>query len=130
MIKSIPRSEIPACRIKLYRKREGRCYAMGFDFIQGNTSCWTLVHATLYPPEGPIKRLSGCFVETDGLVYDPAADQFFDREWYYLYYSVTDAHKYTREEASLQLLKYHSYGPWCSNPPNQVRTGFIFIDYG
>jgi hypothetical protein len=130
MIKSIPRSEIPLCTIKLYRKREGRCYAMGFDFIQGNTCGWTLVHATLYPPEGPIKRLSGCFVETEGVVYDPVSDQFFDREWYYLYYSVTDAHKYTGEEASAHLLHYHHYGPWCSNLPNQVRTGFTFIDYG
>jgi hypothetical protein len=129
MIKNIPLSEIPACTIKHYRKREGRCYAIGFDFILENAGSWTLVHATLYPPEGPIKRLSGCFVENDREVYDPVLNQFFDREWYYLYYSITDAHKYTGKEASLQLLKNHNYGPWCDSLPDQVRTGFTFIEY-
>lgn len=127
MIKSIPRSEIPACTIKQYRKREGRRYALGFDFIQANPG-WTLVHATLYPPEGPIKRLGGSFVENETVVYDPHSDQFFDREWYYLYYSITGAHTYTREEASLQLLEHHHYGPWYRNLPDQVRTGFTLME--
>ena len=129
MIKSIPLSETPACNTKQYRKREGRCYALGFDFIQANPDGWTLVHATLYPPEGPIKRLSGSFVENGKVVYDPVLDRFFDREWYYLYYSITGAHKYTREEASDQLLERHHYGPWHRKLPDQVRTGFTFIEY-
>ncbi|HTY15521.1 MAG TPA: hypothetical protein VMC42_07415 [Methanoregulaceae archaeon] len=129
MIKSIPRSEIPACNIKQYRKREGRHHALGFDFIQANPDGWTLVHATLYPPEGPIKRLGGCFVERGTVVYDPLLDQFFDREWYYLYYSITATHTYTRDEASHQLIEHHHYGPWHRNPPDQVRTGFTFIGY-
>ena len=129
MIKSIPIRDIPPCNIKHYRKREGRCYAMGFDFILDNTDEWTLVHATLFPPEGPIKRLSHCFAENDKIVFDPDFNQFFDKEWYYLYYSITDAHKYKGKEAAMQLLKNHNYGPWYDNPPDQVRTGFTLIEY-
>ena len=127
MIKNIPRSETPACTIKHYRKREGRRYALGFDFIQANPDGWILVHATLYPPEGPVKRISGSFVENGTVVYDPSLDQFFDKDWYYLYYSVTDVHAYSREEASHQLLEHHHYGPWYHNLPDQIRTGFTFV---
>lgn len=95
------------------KQRQGKCYEYAARFIIDNEG-WDLVHATLYPRMGPFedKIYFHGFAVKDNTVYDPVFNDFYDKDSYYKYYSITDERKFERYSAMKRLYKERNYGPW------------------
>jgi len=104
---------LDAIKKRRYKKRDGRCYEIGYKFVEDNPS-WILVHAVINPPTGRFKGLPypHCFCENDTYIYDPVLDVVYQKNEYYSVYKITDAIRYDLVTAAKTMVQNKHYGPW------------------
>ena len=92
-------------------ERLGGCYQLAWRFIIKEDEGW-LIHGRVFGGMPP-RWIEHAWVELPtGLVYEPVADTFYEKDTFYQGYKAEELHRYTPTEAAKLCMKFGHYGPW------------------
>ena len=103
------------------RKRGGRCYELAHKslFDMQNPGGWRLAHGEVdcYDPALDSPRMGHAWLETGDEVFDPVANEYLSRDYYYSLGHVANVRRYTVKEAAkeaalLIAASEYPWGPW------------------
>lgn len=99
--------------------RVGQCYRLAHQFLAREEE-GELIHGRLWNGS---RWIDHAWVETEtGYVYEPVADTFYRKEDFYKATKAQVYHRYSVEQAMINLAKNKNYGPWESSLLPQVMV--------
>lgn len=101
--------QMPTCRIKRIRNREGRCYELAMrGCLQAPE--WELVHGECHGHSGG--KIGHAWLEFDGEAYCPVLDQCMPTALFVRRLGAVAHARYSAEDVMFLRVKYRHDGPW------------------
>jgi hypothetical protein len=94
--------------IKYIRKRKSRCYELSGVLILDNPD-WFLIHTVVNTPIGLNDH---AYLEKDGVIYDPVANEFYDKEFIMKKYPPKKITVFNQLQAAQNVTQQKHWGPW------------------